>query len=134
MQKINEITPFLYLGSYPDKGDDSLAIFDLTAEFPRCARLPAGSYACYPMLDLSAPSLLDLKLAVNRLNLLLEENEKVLVHCALGLSRSALVVAAWLLETNTVTTPQQAVAWIAARRAHIVLSPVHMQLLDNLKD
>ena len=53
----------------------------------------------------------------------------VLVHCALGYSRAAVVVAAWLLHRGLSATPEAAVARVRAARPQVVLSGGHRTAL-----
>ena len=56
----------------------------------------------------------------------------VLVCCALGYSRSACAVAAWLLATGRAATVDAALARIQAARAHVVLGAGHAAALAPL--
>ena len=56
----------------------------------------------------------------------------VLVHCALGYSRSALVAAAWLLQRGEAQSVAQAVAQVKSRRPHSVLPASSVALLAAL--
>ena len=55
----------------------------------------------------------------------------VLVHCALGYSRSALVACAWLLQCGQANSVADAVAQVRAARPQIVLPPAFLALLDD---
>ena len=73
-------------------------ILNLAPEHHYFAKSPYTVYANLPFLDQTIP---DPKL-LHKAVLLIEEykTEGVFVHCALGLSRSVLVISAWLLYTG----------------------------------
>jgi len=56
----------------------------------------------------------------------------VLVCCALGYSRSACAVAAWLLATHRVASVDAAVLRVREARAEVVLGPRHAAALRTL--
>ncbi len=135
-----QVVPGLFIGRAPGPADwpapGVAALLDLTAEFNTSARgLP---YASVPMLDLVVPSLAQLQQAIAALQSLQQQLAQtgqaaprgMLIHCALGYSRSALVAAAWLLQTGHCATPAQAVACVRMARPRIVLPPASLALLD----
>ncbi len=83
------------------------------------------------MMDLVVPGVRDLRQAVMKLSQLQQVHKSVLVCCALGLSRSATVVAAWLLSEGHTESVSQAVALIKSRRPQVVLTPAHLQVLET---
>ena len=56
----------------------------------------------------------------------------LLVCCALGYSRSATAVAAWLLHSGRATTVDEALTIIRTARADVVLHPAHREALEGL--
>lgn len=128
-----EIAPGLLLGRLPSAADlDRLgiaAIVDVSAELP----CPTGGrpYFSIPMLDLAAPTPDQLGQAVEAIRTARANTaDPVLVCCALGFSRSALAVAAWLLADGRASTLEGAAAQV--RRAHpvTVLGPAHLAALE----
>ncbi|RYD88714.1 MAG: serine/threonine protein phosphatase, partial [Sphingobacteriales bacterium] len=70
-----------------------LAVADFTAELPV---KPAGPYSALPTLDLLPMSSTQLRRAADIIEQL-QQHGPVLVACALGVSRSAAALAAWLV-------------------------------------
>lgn len=126
----NVIYAGVALGGFPDKTRGQAAVLDLTAEFHRGNRKTTCWHA-YPLMDLVVPEVQDIRLAVARLNQLYQSHDTVLVCCALGLSRSATVVAAWLLSERYAESVLQAVTLIKSQRPQVVLTPAHFQVLET---
>lgn len=118
------------LGRFPDITVAQAAVLDLTSEFHK-GRSKAEHWEAYPLMDLVVPDVRDIRQAVMRLSQLQQGHESVLVCCALGLSRSATVVAAWLLSEGHAGSVSQAVALIKSRRPQIMLTPAHLQVLET---
>lgn len=104
------------------------ALLDLTAELPA----PQGEwkYATRPWLDMVAPDAEQLAAAAAHIEQM-RGNGRVLVSCALGYSRSACAVAAWLLLTGRAKTAEEALLIIAAHRPQVVLGETHKRALND---
>ncbi|MDI6634589.1 phosphatase PAP2/dual specificity phosphatase family protein [Pantoea dispersa] len=126
----NVIYDGVALGRFPDTTVAQAAVFDLTAEFRKGSH-KTKHWKAYPMMDLVVPGVRDLRQAVMKLGQLQQVHKSVLVCCALGLSRSATVVAAWLLSEGHTESVSQAVALIKSRRPQVVLTPAHLQVLET---
>ncbi|WP_199798302.1 phosphatase PAP2 family protein [Hymenobacter lapidiphilus] len=127
-----EVLPGLWLGRAPGRADWPEpaygAVLDLTAEFNLNPKARARPHQSVPLLDLVLPSSEELQHAVEALYTLWP-HQPVLVHCALGYSRSALVVAAWLLATGRAATPAEAVAQLRVARPQVHLTERHLAVL-----
>lgn len=117
----DEIAPGLWLGRYtrrrpPELGEGDVSVLDLTAEFPaarwECA---ATRYHCEPVLDACPLTSEQLHRVVDWVENA-RQHGAVYVHCALGHSRSATVVAAVLWQSGVVATADDALAHIRSRR------------------
>ncbi len=121
----------VWLGRIPTASEQESfkAILDMCAELPIN---PQGrAYQSIPVLDLVAPTpaeCLQAAQAIERLRC----NGPLLVCCALGYSRSATAVAAWLLHTARAATIEEALAIIRTARADVVLHPAHREALEGL--
>jgi protein-tyrosine phosphatase/membrane-associated phospholipid phosphatase len=105
------------------------ALVDLCAELPRYARV--AHYRCVPVLDLTVPRPAQLREAVRALSDFQRAGYPVLVCCALGYSRSALVAAAWLARHEGLRDAQQAVARLRACRPQVTLGADSMAALES---
>ncbi|HEX8574975.1 MAG TPA: phosphatase PAP2/dual specificity phosphatase family protein [Flavobacterium sp.] len=128
--KHQKITDQIYLGAFSmSKKTDCVAIFDLCPEYQRSNK-NAKFYQSYPLIDLASPTVEELSSGVQKLNKMIEDNHKVYIHCALGLSRSAIVVLAWLLFTEKAKNPQEAIAYLKNAEYHSHLSKKHQEVLE----
>lgn len=123
----------VWLGRLPGARDlrtgSHVAIVDLCAELPLA---PARQhYTALPQLDLVAAEPAEL-LAAARAIEAARAAGPVLVCCALGYSRSAAAVAAWLLVSRRASSPTDAVEQIRAARPGVVLSPAHQTALVSI--
>jgi membrane-associated phospholipid phosphatase len=123
-----EVVPGVWIGRVPGQSDwrhfQPAGILDLTAEFNAGKNALAVRYKNIPMLDLVVPSTQQLQCAVEALDSLYAHGP-VLIHCALGYSRSALVISAWLLQRGFASTAEQAVEQVRTARPRIVFPPAY---------
>lgn len=91
----------------------------------------AIAYRSLPVLDLTAPTAEQCLNAAQTIESL-RQHGPVLVCCALGYSRSATAVAAWLLDSGRAESVDAAIAQIRQARPGIVLYPAHRQALEQL--
>ena len=126
----NVIYDGVALGRFPDKIVEQAAVLDLTAEFHKGSR-KTECWEAYPLMDLVVPKIQDIRQAAMKLYQMRQVHESVLVCCALGLSRSATVVAAWLLIEGHAASVSQAVVLIKSQRPQVVLTPAHIQVLET---
>lgn len=123
----------VWLGRLPStkemSGGEFSALCDLTAEVPA----PRGNwnYAGLAWLDLVPPKAAQLKEAARQIESL-RAHGPVLVSCALGYSRSACAVLAWLLLTRRADSLSAAEAILRAKRPQVVLGPAHRAALSEL--
>lgn len=130
LREPDEIADGVWLGRMPTQRDMQehgfASLLDLTAELP--APDGAWHYAALPSLDLVTPDAEQLAEAARRIETL-HGKGSVLVCCALGYSRSACAIAAWLLFTGRAKTVDEATRQIAARRSGVVLGAAHRRAL-----
>lgn len=122
LPKVAEVAPGIWLGAYPRALPlPECGVLDLTSEYPRPKVCGKGGYACVPMLDLLPPDKRELEEALGYLDELLRKGP-VLVNCALGMTRSALVVACALTRKGVCADLGEALRLIESVRPCIVVS------------
>ena len=121
-----EVADGVWLGRVPADAGDFAAIVDCGAELPAPRGVPVTAV---PMLDLVAPPADALRAAADAIAQARQGEGRVLVCCALGYSRSAAAVAAWLVLSGRAADLEQALDRVRAARATIVLRRAHRRAL-----
>jgi membrane-associated phospholipid phosphatase len=120
----DEITDGIWIGRLPGKSERNekaiASIVDLTAELP--VDTTGIVYRGVPMLDLVAPELEELDAAVTAIDEL-SSKRPTLVCCALGYSRSAAALVAWLTASGRSPSISESIALVMTRRPCIALGP-----------
>ncbi|HDY6113131.1 TPA: dual specificity protein phosphatase family protein, partial [Pseudomonas aeruginosa] len=129
----DEVLPGLWLGRLPSSAELAdgrfRALLDATAELS-CE--PQGlAYRSLPLLDLVAPDVDDCRRAAVLIDELLAQGP-LLVACALGYSRSATLVAAWLLLSGRAADVESAVAVLRRARPQVLLGEAQRRTLAAL--
>ena len=100
----NEVMPGVLIGRVMSAREvarlqaahSQLAVLDLTAEFSSNLRACTAAYRHLAVLDLTVPHAAQLAQGADFIEAQHAAGNTVLVHCALGISRSGCVVQAWL--------------------------------------
>ncbi|UQY36792.1 phosphatase PAP2/dual specificity phosphatase family protein [Pseudomonas fulva] len=129
----DEVADGVWLGRIPGKGEGQAfaAIADLCAELP--CRVEGQVYRELACLDLIVPSsehCLQAAVAIEDLR----RHGPVLVCCALGYSRSATAIAAWLLHSGRCRSVAEAVSQLRQARPQVVLGYAHLQALEGVSN
>jgi hypothetical protein len=109
-------------------GNHFASIVDLTAELPM--RAAGAAYRTVPMLDLIVPTVGQLEAAVQAIEEL-KPQRPTLVCCALGYSRSATAMAAWMTASGAAKSLPDSIARIKANRPRTVMGQEHEARLDE---
>lgn len=124
----------IYLGRIPNTNqtESYQALFDCCAELPLNNEI---AYQQYLSLDLIPLQANQLEQAVTQFDMLWDllnihqPEQKLLIFCALGYSRSSAILAAWLLKKNVAKTAHDAVSMIQTSRPWIVLHDAQLKEL-----
>jgi protein-tyrosine phosphatase len=127
----DEVVDNVWLGRLPAQSQlpPFAAVVDMCAELS--LNPGARGYQRVAALDLIAPTAeqcLNAALAIERLR----QQGPLLVCCALGFSRSATAVAAWLLHSGRAESVDKAIEIIRAARPKVVLRAAHREVLEQL--
>lgn len=105
------------------------AVLDMSDAFSEAKPFVEGKYLHLPVLDLTAPTPEQLAEAVKFIQQHATQGV-VYVHCKIGYSRSAAVVAAWLISTGKAGTVDDAITHLKDKRPTIVIRPEIREALD----
>lgn len=129
----DEVIDGVYLGRIPSQQQQAgfSAIVDLCAELPISVKTPG--YRALPVLDLTAPDASTCLQAAKAIESLRKTYpDKVLVCCALGYSRSATALAAWLLYSKRCSSTDAALALIRQARPQVVLQQPQLLAIEMM--
>ncbi len=108
------------------------SILDLTAEFPEVGASRKGRvYACVPILDGMAMSPQALLATAQRVASL---PHPVLIHCAQGHGRSAMVGAAYLVLSGAAKTSEEAISLLQSARPKARLAACQRKALEDFEE
>ncbi len=109
------------------------AVLDLTAEFSETPWLLTSEYLNVPILDLTAPTVQQLKRCVDLISCHAARGI-VYVHCKIGYSRSAAVVGSYLLASGYVASAEEAIARLRTVRPSIIIRPEAIRALTDFAE
>ena len=131
----DSVVPGVMLGRLPTRGEREKhgvrAIVDVSAELPCTGN--GVHYTSVPLLDLVPPSVLQIERCVGAIETAFAYRP-VLVCCALGYSRSATAIAAWLLASGRAATPVDAVERVRRARPAVVVGADHLTALERFAE
>ena len=133
------ITDYLIISRRPSASEADelikngvIAVVDLTAEHNARPQLQSLPYLNLQVLDLTTPSIDNCRAAADFIDQHARRG-RVLIHCGLGYSRSALVAAAWLIRSGHAPTTESAIALIQSARPGVVFKPSGIALLREIE-
>jgi len=106
------------------------AVLDVSDTFSEAGPFLELAYCHLPVLDLTAPTSAQLTDAVTFIERHVGSGV-VYVHCKIGYSRSAAVVAAWLMASGRAGSIEDAISHLRSRRPSIVIRP---EIRDALQE
>ena len=134
---LSEIVPGILLGRRLNEvearrlfNNGNFAVLDLAPEMAEVVSLRNCNYRHVPILDLAPPSLRQLQEALDFIGLHYHKS-RIYIHCSLGLSRGAAVVAAFLIRQGLNTA--DAVSLIRRARPQVLVSREHVHILKKFE-
>ncbi|OCG38448.1 phosphatase PAP2/dual specificity phosphatase family protein [Gilliamella sp. Gris1-4] len=122
-KSVDLICDNVYLGRIPS--NNTLRINHFFSIVDLCAELPIphfnGQYNLIPVLDMTPLTIEQCQQAAEIINQYYKKG-KLLVCCALGYSRSATAIIAWLLLTKRASNLDEAISMVKERRHTIVIT------------
>ncbi|WP_392560909.1 phosphatase PAP2/dual specificity phosphatase family protein [Orbus sturtevantii] len=122
----------VYLGRIPSRSTLKKHRFSTVVDL--CAELPMPTYyenyILVPVLDMAAPSLDECRKGVEAINTGLAHGD-VLVCCALGYSRSATIILAWLLSNRIAESLDDAIQILKKARPNSVINAKQVIILNQ---
>lgn len=119
--EFSQITPMLYVGSRFAPGDWHImaalgVTVDINLMVESADRFPGSApevYLWLPTADWFGPSVHTMQTGAAFINLMIEQDRRVYVHCSEGVGRSPMLVAAYFVYTGT--PPDDALAYVQSR-------------------
>jgi protein-tyrosine phosphatase len=137
---VDRITDYVAIGSFLEAMDTALLrqhgfrsvlSLDGTLTEQHAAQFGLSEVVSYTLIDGPGNDLRIFRFAIDDLKRLTASNSPVLVQCHAGRSRSAVVVAAHLMEAGGLN-PEMAIALVASKR-EINVTPALLELLHKLE-
>jgi protein-tyrosine phosphatase/membrane-associated phospholipid phosphatase len=127
------VTDHVWLGRLPGRRELENSPFKAVVDL--CAELSVNpgsiTYYSLPVLDLTVPTDAQCKQVAEAIEKL-RQHGPLLVCCALGYSRSATAVAAWLLHSGRAASVDEACRLVQRARPGVVLGPQHRLTLGQV--
>lgn len=135
-----EIIPGIFMGRRltPPEAHDLRrrhikAVLDLGAEYEEVAEFREVNYCNVPVLDLTPPERADYAAVVSFMERAIADGP-IYVHCSLGLSRSVLAVAAFLVKKHYCKSAADALDLIRLQRSDLVVNDEARRSLEEFLD
>jgi dual specificity protein phosphatase-like protein len=140
-QAADEVADGLIVGRRPMRGDyGRLAPMGIGAALDLCAELPASKwlrrqvgehYLSVPVMDITAATPAQLARAVGWVTEQMDAGRKVLIHCAAGYGRSAVVAVCVLMRRGDFDDPEEAFESIRRCRPGVVLNGLQRRAVEQ---
>lgn len=127
-----QVQPGIWLGRIPKVAEWNAAGRPLVISLCAELQLPRGVQGrCVPMMDLATPSSTQLQRAVMTIEAARITGRPIWICCALGFSRSAGTLAAWLCRFGGADNPRQSLALLKNARPQVVVNDSWQRLLHQ---